>query len=307
MNFLPKKITRITAPPIKCQGIKTKLVAFIAENVAWEGRGKWIEPFLGSGVVGFNIAPLKALFTDTNKHIIGLYRDIQTGALDEAKAKEFLKESGALLKEKGQDYYYEVRERFNKEGGSLNFLFLNRACFNGVVRFNSKGGFNVPFGHKPERFRQAYTTKICNQIKWLRNTVEGKEWVFSVSDWRKTLAEASPKDFVYLDPPYIGRHTDYYNSWSEEDATELAKTAQNLNCGFALSMWKENKYRTNSHLAEHWQGLTEKTFDHFYHIGSTESLRNKMIESLLIKPGFAAEGTSQAPKSKKEQLAFSLH
>jgi DNA adenine methylase len=312
MTFLPKTISLVKAPPVKCQGIKTKLVNFIGENIVWQGNGRWIEPFLGSGVVAFNIAPQRALLTDANKHILGIYQDIQAGRLNEEIAKEFLRETGAILKERGEEYYYEMRERFNQNGGSLNFLFLNRACFNGVVRFNSKGGFNVPFGHKPNRFRQQYVTKICNQIKWLRRTMEDKGWTIAVRDWRNTLAQAQPEDFVYLDPPYIGRHTDYFNSWSEQDAEDLARLARALPCGFALSMWKENKYRTNTHLADHWQNLTERTFDHFYHIGATESLRNKMIESLIIKPGYAAEirtsgkGRKTKKQQAKDQLAFAL-
>ena len=67
--FLPKHIDRVVVPPIKCQGIKTKLVDFIASTIKWNGNGRWIEPFVGSGVVLFNIQPEKALASDTNKHI----------------------------------------------------------------------------------------------------------------------------------------------------------------------------------------------------------------------------------------------
>jgi DNA adenine methylase len=74
MSKLPTIISKISVPPIKCQGIKTKLIPFIAENIEWNGKGKWIEPFLGSGVVLFNIQPDIALISDTNKHIIELYK-----------------------------------------------------------------------------------------------------------------------------------------------------------------------------------------------------------------------------------------
>jgi len=49
-------------------------------------------------------------------------------------------------------------------------------------------------------------------------------------------------------------------------------------------MWKENKYRLNTHLTDEWQGLVMRDFSHFYHVGSKESLRNKMTEVLAIKP-----------------------
>ncbi|HOV32584.1 MAG TPA: DNA adenine methylase [Candidatus Hydrogenedens sp.] len=99
---------------------------------------------MGSGVVGFNVQPDKAIFADSNPHIIRFYSDIQTGNINPGIVKSFLqKEGNNLLKTEGQ-HYYTIRDRFNKEPNSLDFLFLNRACFNGMMRFNSKGKFNVP-------------------------------------------------------------------------------------------------------------------------------------------------------------------
>ena len=283
-QFLPRKIPKVGVPPIKCQGIKTKLVDFISRSISCNGHGKWVEPFLGSGVVLLNLQPERALATDSNVHLVQVYKDIQSGKLNEVIAQQFLQEMGEELKQRGEEFYYEVRQRFNKQASSLDFLFLNRSCFNGVIRFNRKGGFNVPYGHKPERFRQAYVTKIVHQITWVRKVLKGKDWEFKVQNWRDTLSDLSPDDFVYLDPPYVGRHTDYYNGWSEDEAIALAQTAKALPCGFALSMWLENKYRKNEHIPRFWDGLTIKTFSHFYHVGSTEALRNEMIEALVIKP-----------------------
>jgi DNA adenine methylase len=282
MTKLPKNIAKIGVPPIKCQGIKTKLVNFIAENIEWNGEGRWIEPFLGSGVVLFNIQPDRALVSDTNKHIIQLYQQIQNGQIDEIIVKAYLKNADEALKKGGQDYYLSIRTRFNEKGSPLDFLFLNRSCFNGLMRFNSKGGYNVPFGHKPERFAQAYITKIIHQISWIKKMMKDKDWTFQVADWQDTLAQAEANDFVYLDPPYIGRHTGYYNSWEAEDAVALSKMAKKLPCEFALSMWLENKYRKNDHIKNHWEGLEIKTFAHFYHVGASEDLRNEMQEALVL-------------------------
>lgn len=285
LNLLPKKINRVFVPPIKCQGIKTKLVPFISENIHWNGEGKWIEPFLGSGVVLFNIQPDRALVSDTNKHIINFYKAIQLGKIDEIIVKEYLEENGVRLFEKGKDYFYELREDFNSNGHDpLKFLFLNRSCFNGLMRFNSGGKFNVPFNNKPERFRRSYITKIINQVGNIRRIIRNRDWTFKVADWQEIITQCKEEDFLYLDPPYIGRHTDYFNSWSERDAQELARKTKNLNCGYALSMWKENKYRINDHLFNDWNGLVLKDFSHFYHVGSKESLRNEMIEVLAIRP-----------------------
>jgi site-specific DNA-adenine methylase len=73
---LPFSIAHVGVPPIKCQGIKTKLVPFLFSSLQWEEKGRWIEPFLGSGVVAFNLAPRRDLLADTNRHIIGLYQGI---------------------------------------------------------------------------------------------------------------------------------------------------------------------------------------------------------------------------------------
>ncbi|MBI1918306.1 MAG: Dam family site-specific DNA-(adenine-N6)-methyltransferase [Planctomycetes bacterium] len=287
-SFLPKNIRKIHVPAVKCQGIKTKLVPFIAGNIQWVGQGRWIEPFLGSGVVGFNLAPKLAKCSDTNKHIINLYRAVQDGQITEGIVRERLAEMGDLLRKQGDNYFYEVRDRFNASADPLDLLFLNRSCFNGVMRFNSKGRYNVPFGKKTDRFRKAYITKIVNQIHWLRHVLRENQWQIECLDWKECLADAQASDFVYLDPPYIGRHTDYFNQWDMQDAVEMAHVCHALPCGYALSMWKGNKYRENEYLAEWWKDDEMRTFTHFYHVGSKESLRNEMTEALAIRKGYAA-------------------
>ncbi len=274
----------VKAPPLKIQGIKTKLVSFIMHNVKWDGQGRWVEPFLGSGVVALNVNPERALLADTNEHIIHFYRAIQTGEMNPYDLRCFLEREGSALKEKGQDHYYELRERFNTNHSPFDFLFLNRACFNGMMRFNSKGKFNVPFCRKPERFAQAYITKICNQVAWALERIKGKDWHFEVQDWRDTISQIEDSDFVYLDPPYNDRHTDYYNQWRDSDADGLARAVKKLKAPFAYSTWKQNKYRTNDHLTKHFSDFPMATKAHFYHIGSKESLRNAMEEALVMSP-----------------------
>jgi len=304
---LPRNVKHVVVPPIKCQGIKTKLVKFILNNISWNGIGRWIEPFLGSGVVLFNVQPERALVNDINPHIIRLYQMIYDGSLSSEEVRMYLTVEGKKLLLKGEDYYYLVRERFNKTGNPLDFIFLNRSCFNGVMRFNSKGEFNVPFCRKTDRFRPAYVTKIVNQISQIQKIMRDKDWEFRTGDWRECFVNVTADDFVYLDPPYIGRHTDYYQQWSEDDAAQLARLALSLPCGFALSMWKENKYRLNEHLRLYWDGLVERTFTHFYHVGSTENLRNAMEEALLIKPGYETPLLDTPVSAKPIQLVLTWH
>lgn len=290
MSSLPAQLRHIGVPPVKCQGIKTRLIPFIASQIQWPATPEavWIEPFLGSGVVAFNVLPQRALLADSNHHIIRFYRAIQQHTINRETVRQFLTHEGHKLKQQGEPYYYEVRERFNQTGDSLDFLFLNRACFNGLMRFNRKGRFNVPFCRKPQRFSQSYVTKIANQVAWVAQQMAGKDWEFCALPWAETLKAAKSADFVYLDPPYIGRHTDYFNAWDQAEAEALATRSQGLPCGFAVSMWLENQYRHNGHVQQCWSGLEQRVCQHFYHVGSKESWRGAIAEALLIKPGYAA-------------------
>lgn len=271
---------KLIIPPIKIQGIKTKLIPFIKKIVSWEGNGYWIEPFLGSGVVAFNMAPQKALLTDKNQYIIKFYQGIQSGAIDGSRVREFLEYHGFILSEYGKDYYLEMREAFNKNGDPLYFLFLNRSDFNGMIRFNKSGKFNVPFCHKPERFSKAYITKICNQVDRVAAVMRGKEWNFACIPWQEAISKAKEDDYVYLDPPYIGRDTSYVGEWPESEAIELARLAHEPSATVCLSMWKENQFRRNNHLFDYWKDFIWHEQEHFYHIGAKESNRHRMIEVL---------------------------
>lgn len=274
---------KVRVPPIKTQGIKTKLVNFILANTRREERGRWIEPFLGSGVVLFNVAPRNAIGAETNMHIINFYKAMQSRRLTPAAVRTHLEVEGANLQKKGEAHYYEIRDRFNRDFEPLDFLFLNRAGFNGLMRFNSKGKFNVPFCRKTNRFSKSYITKITNQVLWTMGSMHAhKSWEFRISDWRETLQNVGKNDFVYLDPPYSGRSTNYHDLWDEGAIRDLAESLKGIPCRFALSLWCRNKYRKNPDLAL-FKGYQIKTMRHFYHLGSTEDLRNSMVEALIIK------------------------
>lgn len=281
--MLPKRISKPVVPPIKCQGIKTKLVGFLASNIRWNGDGRWIEPFLGSGVVLFTLQPKRAAVADSNPHIIRFYQDLQAGVIDETAVRQHLTRAGKRLAERGERVYYEIRDRFNTHRDPLDFLFLNRSCFNGIVRFNRKGEFNVPFCRKPNRFAPAYVTKVCNQVGRVRQIIQISDWTFRTLDWKSTLDDAAENDFVYCDPPYIARHCDYYNRWSDDDAALLAQSVRQLPCGFAVSMWLENRFRRNPHISADWNQCAVLRFDHFYHVGSIKRLRNAVVEALLVE------------------------
>ena len=274
---------KILVPPIKCQGIKTKIVPFIKEKVARNENGIWIEPFVGTGVVAFNIAPQNALLCDKNKYIIALYQGIQNGTITSQAVREFLEYHGAILEQQGALYYKKMRESFNQNGDPLYFLFLNRSDFNGMIRFNRRGEFNVPFCQKPNRFSKSYITKICNQVENAASVMRGKSWEFKCCAWQEAFEKATESDYIYLDPPYIGRDTSYVGEWPESEAIQLAEYAHKTLANVCLSMWKENEFRRNDHLFDYWSDFTWHEQEHFYHIGAKESNRHPMIEVLAIK------------------------
>jgi DNA adenine methylase len=274
-------LSRVIVPPIKCQGIKTKLVPMIKSIVEITTYDRWVEPFLGSGVVGFNVRPKSALFADTNPHLINFYNNIKSGEITPEKTRAFLEQEGETLLETDGKHYYVVRDRFNATGNSLDFLFINRSCFNGMIRFNSSGGFNVPFCKKPGRFAQAYITKIVNQIINVQAIIEQMDCEFVCQSFDKTIKQAEKNDMIYCDPPYLGRHVDYFDSWTEEEEIKLSKLLRNSGAKFILSSWYENKYRKNEYIPSLWGDLHLTTREHFYHVGGKEKNRNSVLEAIL--------------------------
>ena len=299
--LLPQQIGHVNVPPLKIQGIKTKLVPFIAANVRWDGSGTYYEPFMGSGVVGFNLAPQRAVFVDINPHLVNFYRSIQSGELTAWKVRDYLEQEAPKLAATPADkhsYYYEVRDRFNETGSPFDFLFLQRSNFNGMMRFNAKGRYNVPFCRKPHRFQPALITKIVNQVHWVETLLAKRpEWEFRHANFTDIIGQLTEQDFLYLDPPYIDRHDEYFCTWSQDLADQLARQVQDSPAGYALSMWHSNIHRENTHLRA-WEGEL-RTTEHFYHVGASVQNRKAMTEALVISHGHAVPGDEVASASAK--------
>ncbi|OWY81598.1 Dam family site-specific DNA-(adenine-N6)-methyltransferase [Rhodococcus sp. BUPNP1] len=284
---------RIIVPPIKSQGIKTKLVPFISSLVPEDLNGRWIEPFMGTGCVGFNLAKGEALLADSNPHLIAFYQSVLSGDITAPRAKQFLTEEGAKLLEIGEAHFYEIRERFNATHDPMDFLFLNRSCFNGMIRFNKKGGFNVPFCRKPNRFAQAYVTKISNQVRNISQILNHGSFEFRNQSFRDTISEAKAGDLIYCDPPYIDRHADYYNGWTHDDEIALHEALSSSPASFILSTWSHNDYRRNDYLTEIWADYPVVTKEHFYHVGGQIENRKGVTEALIHSPDLSLKSTPE--------------
>lgn len=158
----------------------------------------------------------------------------------------------------------------------------NRPLEYTVIRFNKSNDFNVPYGHKPQRFARAYITKIVNQVEHIEQLLAKNNWTFLCQSFAKTIAEAPDNAFIYCDPPYIGRHVDYYDSWDEECEFALKNALVDVKKPFMLSTWDFNDYRKNEYIDLVWGFCKKINVPHFYHVGAKESNRNPVMEALLI-------------------------
>src|SRR3989344_290445 len=252
-------------PPIKSQGIKTKLVPWIMA-IAPKSTGRWIEPFLGTGVVAFNSGYKKAVLNDTNPHLINFYKGVQNGQITAKLVRQYLEKEGQLLSkapDKGYEHYLKVRERFNNHYSPYDFIFLSRAGFNGMMRFNKKGAWNIPFCKKPNRFARAYITKIVNQVSVFSQIVQPEpNWIFYNESFADIIPLATKNDIIYCDPPYYGRHTDYFNDWTEQDEERLFNLLNETEAKFILSTWHHNDWRENEMINKFWSKFNIVTRDH---------------------------------------------
>ena len=300
----------IITPPIKSQGIKTKLVPWINEVILQSGldmeRAGWIEPFFGTGVVGLNV-PVKGrhIVGDTNPHLINLYQGIQNGTITEYNMRSYLEHESRLLEtadEDGYAYYREVKARFNREHSSFDFVFLSRAGFNGMMRFNRRGEWNIPFCQKPGRFAPAYITKICNQVAHAGRVICRGDWTFLNQSFIETINMAQAGDIIYCDPPYFGRYVDYYNGWTEEDEEALFTALMCTPAHFILSTWHHNEFRENEMMNRFWNRFNVLTQEHFYHGGGRIENRHPMVEALVFN--FDLQETQRQEEGVELELAF---
>jgi DNA adenine methylase len=199
--------------------------------------------------------------------------------------REYLQRESELLlnaDEDGYSHYRLVRDRFNINHDPYDFIFLSRAGFNGMMRFNGRGEWNIPFCKKPNRFASAYITKICNQINGVANVIQKKDWTFINSDFEEIINQAKEGDLIYCDPPYYGRYVDYFNSWTEQDEERLFIALSNTKAKFILSTWHHNEFRSNDMIEKYWNKFNIITREHFYHGGGKIENRHAMVEALVF-------------------------
>lgn len=188
---------------------------------------RYVEPFVGGGVVYLALQPDRAILGDSNEELMNCYAVVKDHVNELIKT---LNRYTPYVLDK--EFYYRIR---NKDTNSLDrvaraarFIFLNKTCYNGLYRVNQKGKFNVPFG-KHERPPKLYDE---DNLKAISRLLQNAELV--AGDFSKTALLISPGDFVYLDPPYhrlpnASSLTSYStDDFTDEDHARLAETFQTL-------------------------------------------------------------------------------
>ena len=211
-------------PFLKWAGNKYKIVERIKALLPPGER--LVEPFVGSGALFLNTDYPSYLLTDTNADLIHLYQHLQQ------EGQAFIEYCRPLFTPETNDKerYYALRNEFNSTTDlrrkSAIFLYMNKHGYNGLCRYNMKGGFNVPFGrYKRPYFPETEMHHFAQKAQYA---------IFQHTTFAVTMAACQPGDIVYCDPPYVplsdtANFTSYSaNGFGWAEQTELARQAAKL-------------------------------------------------------------------------------
>ena len=223
----------MTSSFLKRAGGKKRLVV-VLDKLAPKCLERYFEPFLGSGAFFFYLVQtkkkFKAILSDSNFELINTYKELRDRTND---LIEILYEHQANYYKNGEKYYYFVRDEYvTKHNTELagRFIFLNKACYNGLYRVNRLGSFNVPHG-------RYVNPKICNKEKLIECSellrINDVEILCDI--YKNITSKCENNDFIYFDPPYFpisktSSFTDYTKeSFGILEHNELAKEFERLN------------------------------------------------------------------------------
>ena len=233
-------------PLIKYRGGKSKEIPHIMLQMP-RFTGRYVEPFFGGGALFFYIEPKHAIINDINTKLIGFYDGVRNNynqlraELDEIEAvylmnrKKFdeLKKINPdeRVEDRNESFYYMLRDMFNglrkKEySDAALYYFINKTAYSGMIRYNSKGEFNVPYGRYP-----ALNTQLVTKS---HNSLLQRAEIYN-KDFEDIFNMTSADDFMFLDPPYDCVFSDYgneeyKNGFTEDDHRRLAQAFKNLSC-----------------------------------------------------------------------------
>lgn len=154
-------------------------------------KSTYFEPFVGGGAVFFDLLPQKAILSDSNNDLVITYNVIKNNVEGLIKSLKRHKHN--------KEYFLKIRaQKVNTLSDieiASRFIYLNRTCFNGMYRVNSKGEFNVPFGDNKNPL-------ICDEVNLKKVSASLQKVTINHADYKNVLKKAKKGDFVYFDPPY---------------------------------------------------------------------------------------------------------
>ncbi len=233
-------------PLVKYRGGKSREIPHILKHIP-KYEGKYIEPFFGGGALYFHLEPKKAVINDINSKLMDFYLGVKNnfdnlqkelneiGEIYSVNRKQFeeLKKltPEKRVKDNNETLYYQIREMFNdlsekKYSEALLYFFINKTAYSGMIRYNAKGEFNVPYG----RYANLNTTLVTASHSRLLSNTE----IYNL-DYKNIFEMAKKDDFMFLDPPYDCVFSDYGNAeykdgFNEKNHIELATKFRNLKC-----------------------------------------------------------------------------
>lgn len=199
-------------PFVKWAGGKRQLLDRISDRMP-QTYNNYYEPFIGGGAVLFKLQPESAVINDINASLINTYRII---ASNPQEFIEYVQRLDTNMSEDGKDYYYLLRERYNdklmKEEFDIElaalFVFINKHCFNGLYRVNSKGVFNVPYNNsKKESIDVKSIMDVSDYLKKV---------TIMLGDFEEACRDAKEGDFVFFDSPYAPLNPTSFESYTKE-------------------------------------------------------------------------------------------
>lgn len=201
-------------PFVKWAGGKRQIMKDIKKYIP-DNYSTYYEPFVGGGAVFFELAPKKAVLNDYNKELMNVFECIK----DEIRFEKMCNELNHHEANHSEEYYYKIRDldrdkkKFNKlvdYKRAARTIYLNKACFNGLYRVNSKNEFNVPYGKK-----EKVNTYEGQNLGIVHCILNFNDIELLSTDFEEAVKNAKKGDFIYFDPPYDS-DTSTFNSYTED-------------------------------------------------------------------------------------------
>jgi DNA adenine methylase len=193
-NTQQTNFKRPPKPFLKWVGGKTQLLPELAKRIP-SNFSRYFEPFIGGGALFFHLLPEKAVLIDINKELTNTYKVIKE------QIEELIADCQQHIYDK--DYYYQIRnidrteeyKSWSDVKRASRLIYLNKTCFNGLYRVNSKGEFNTPMGrYKNPKIVDETNLRACSQALQKTEII--------TSSFLEVEERINPNDFVYFDPPY---------------------------------------------------------------------------------------------------------